>query len=54
MTDESLSDKIKAFGFPSCNMRSKDVKEAVKKLKEVMPDDWHCWINDIFGDKLIK
>ncbi len=33
---ETLSDKIMAFGFPSCNMESKDVKEALKNFMDIL------------------
>ena len=55
--EKTLSDKINPCGYCDNDVRSKDVKEAVKKLKELC-NKWEAYdmkedIDKIFGDRLI-
>ncbi len=45
MKDKTLSSKIRAHGFPSCNMDSKDVKEFIQKIAD------KSFVIDGFSDK---
>ena len=58
VVDMSLSDKIiinREYNLPNDgDIPTKDVKEAVKELKEALPTVFHSRvIQEIFGEKLI-
>jgi len=50
----NLSEKINHFPDEKISyaqfLEVKDVKEFIKKLKEVIPDEWHEWIDILAGD----